>query len=437
MRKDHVLETAEKGLSLIEERRVLVDSLRELSVSPSVHAMLQTYVAKLAGRVDFQIDGSPERIRLADAAITTVWRQMVQPIVEAAIRDFAVTGVSGVFMSPFGPRRLNPEDCTWLGEILTPVGHVRKFTMPAKDAAERYGNRWEKRDQDLIDFVEVYLQHEGRLAHVSLTGERAVVKEWEDYPYDAHWLFGVERPRSDANWTTGMPVGMIEICKHWAVVTEQIATAALFRTKRARLAQLNVSSLTDSDSADALRESFKLIPAATPSPLIVPIDEVSPAEVQLINELAERKISMLSGVGMYDQNIMPRGTETATEAMYYAQLGSARAQFEAERIRNWLFDIVQDLRRWLIKLPAEDVPFVRVMVEDVEEVFGPHRHIREALEGMRVKLAGAGWEDVMTRIQKASMMLNLLQLAPNMINPQAILAEFIRAMGEDPAKFLV
>jgi hypothetical protein len=424
------------GLRLIEQRRALVDALRELSLSPSVHAILQTFVAKLAGRVDFIVEGNPDRVELADATITTAWRKFVQPLVEASLRDFAVTGVAGLFVSPYGVRRLRAEDSTWLGDTLTPSGHVRKFTMPVPDAIERYGRKWDKDAKEFLDFAELYLQHEGRLLHVCLSGEQTVVREWQDYPYDAHWLFGVERPRSNEHWATGLPVGIVEICRDWVTVAENIATAAVFRTKRARLAQLNVSSLTDMDSVDALRESFRLLPSATPNPLIVPIDEVSPAEVQVFSEMAERKLSNLTGVGLYDQNILPRGTETATEAMYYAQMGSARAQYDMERIRQWLFGLVQDFRRWLVRLPDDEVPFIRVMVGDSEEVFGRHRHIREALEGMRISLAGAGWEDVLSRLQKASMLLSLLQIAPQVVNPIAIIEEYIRAVGEDPSKFM-
>lgn len=438
MEKEQVWERyLEQGQRLIDARVSLVDELRALSLSPYMHSVLQTFVAKLAGRIDFQVEGTPERIPLADAVFTTAWRNLVQPTVENALRSYAVVGFAGLFVSPYGVRKLSAEDSTWLGTVEMPIGHVRRFTMPAVDARARYGSRWDTADdEELVDFVEVYLQHEGRLFHVSLSGEKKVVREWADYPYDAHWLFGVERPRSDAHYATGLPLGLVEICRDWIEVQEHISEAARFRMKRARLAQLNVSSLTNADSVESLRSAYRLIPSATPNPLIVPLDEVSPQEVSMFSELAERKVSALSGVGLFDQNVMPR-TETATEAMYYAQLGSARAQYEVERVRQWLGAVVQDFRRWLVRLPDEEVPLVRVMVGDSEEVFGRHRHIREALEGMRVTLAGAGWEDVLTRQQKAQMLMQLALAAPQVFDVRAVLEEYLRAIDIDPARYLL
>lgn len=437
MKKEQVWERyLERGQRLIDSREALVDELRTLSLSPYIHSVLQTFVAKIAGRMDFQVEGTPERVAVADAAFTAAWRKLVQPIVESAVRDYAVTGVGGLFVSPYGVRRLAPEDSTWLGTIEMPVGHVRRFSMPAVDARARYGNHWDAADdEDPIDLVEVYLQHEGRLFHISLSGEKKVVREWEDYPYDAHWLFGVERPRNDVHYATGLPLGLVEVCRDWIEVQQHISEAARFRMKRARLAQLNVASLTDADSVESLRSSFRLIPAASPNPLIVPLDEVSPQEIAMFSDLAERKLSSLSGVGLYDLNVMPR-TETATEVMYYAQLGSARAQYELERSRRWLGAVVQDFRRWLVRLPDEDVPLVRVMVRDSEEVFGPHHHIRKALEGMRVTLVGAGWEDVLTRQQKAQMLLQLALAASQAFDVRAVIEEYLRAIDVDPARYM-
>jgi hypothetical protein len=427
----------EAGLGLIESRRTVLEQLRNDAITPHMHAVLETFVAKLAGRVDFQVEGNPDRVELADAVFTTAWRKFVQPFVEAALLDYAVAGFGGLFVSPFGVRRLKPEEATWLGEMLSPVGHVRKFSMPYADARKRYGNHWQEDDPEAIVYIaEVYLQYDATLYHVALTGERNVLRKWEHYPYDAHWLFGTERPANHELAQTLLPVSLVEMSKGYIDVQENIRQAAQFRMKRARLAQLNVSSLVDADALDALSSAYRLVPSATPNPLIIPLDEVSPAEIQMFSELAERKIASLTGVGLYDQNVLP-DTKTATESVYYVQLGSARAQYIMEKVRQWIGSVVQDYRKWLIRLPDDEVPFFRVHVGDAEETFGAHRHVREALEGMRVVIAGSGWDDILTRRQRAEVLLQLAAVVPQMFNMRAVLEESVRSLNADPSLYLV
>jgi len=428
----------QSGLTLIQQRRGLVDTLREQAQVPYMHSLLDTLVAKVAGKADFRIEGEQHRQELADAVFTTAWAKMVKRRVEAAIRDFAVCGFSGVFLSPYGPRRLPPEEATWLGEMAEPFGHVRRFSMPVADARQTYGNQWPDASdgEQTLDFAEVHLQHSGELFHVCLTGERTLVQQWEGYPYEARWLFGAERPRADVHWATGLPVGVVELCQEWLETERFLAEAVKFRAKRSRLAQLNTSALTDMDTPEVLSHSYRLIPASADVPIIRPIDEVSLADIHVAAELSERKISAVSGVSLFDQNLLP-DTKTATEAMYYAQLGSARSQFLLEQVRQWMNGIAQDLRHWLVRLPDERVPFLRVMVGDTEETFGSHRHIRDALEGMRVTLLGAGWEDVLSRQQKAQALLQLAVALPNAFDVERVIQYYLHSLGFDAREFLM
>jgi hypothetical protein len=428
----------QSGLSLIEQRRGLVDTLREQAQVPYMHSLLDTFVAKVAGKADFRIEGEQHRQELADAVFTTAWAKMAKRRVEAAIRDFAVCGFGAVFVSPHGPRRLPPEEATWLGEMAEPFGHVRRFSMPVADARHTYGNHWpDAADaEETLDFVEIHLQHTGELFHVCLSGERTVVQQWEGYPYESRWLFGAERARTDVFWATGLPVSVVELCQDWLDAERFLAEAVKFRAKRSRLAQLNTSALTDMDTPEVLSQSYRLIPASADVPIIRPIDEVSLADIQLASELSERKISAVSGVGLFDQNLLP-DTKTATEAMYYAQLGSARSQFLLEQIRQWMNAVAHDFRHWLVRLPDDHVPFLRVMVGDTEETYGPHRHVRDALEGMRVTLLGAGWEDVLSRQQKAQALLQLAVAMPSAFDMERVLQYYLHSLGVDAREFLM
>lgn len=412
-------------IELLNSQFSKVTIIKEICKTARVNAsqgaardVLDVWVALLTTGIEFRTqnyDTHDNISEIADALYSELFKQEIVPYMEQAIREWLTNGISGMVITPYGPRCLKPDESLDLPD----GGYVRHIVISAEDFKKRTGAT---RDGDSVSVYEAiydgnYYIYDDETVYLN--------KPWRMVP---RWLKGQARP--DYISDNPLPLSLYEhiklTCDYQDQMTESIGRIG----NRASMILVNSAALNSSkNSINKLRRRYEIVDANEMNAINV-IDDRSLDELIAASRHYDQIIASRSGINSFMMGIRTNA-KFAREIQEMQASGSVRSQYIAEVTRGWLENIVDDYRRYLVFLPIEEHRGIDIHYDGKEYSFGPAKPYSEVLEGQTIQLSSAGQADVIQRRQDIQSLIAVLASMPN-YDVSPLVDVLIKTFGLDP-----
>ncbi len=412
---------------VIKNRRSTCDELRQTAVAGIRMDIADISVSLYIGKVDFIAEPAD---RIADELITSMYDRHLAMRCETAVRDWIVCGAGGIFITPFGPRALRPDEASWTGSIFEPEGSIREFKMSRVDAAKRF-HRKLPNDNDTVTITEVYDGTD--VTYYTGDFKLCTFKNWR---YTPHWLFGLERPRLNSTLNT-LPISVIERVAGLADAYDSTIYSIDQIGKRSGLAMVDSTMLKDPESAANIHERYEVVEVVNSEKG----SAFNPVERQSINDLVggfnilSNEITSRTGVNPYQRGIAAPSVDLATESIAIQSQSGVRSSYYGDRVARWLDLIIKDYRSYLCRLPSNEIEYAELVIDGEPITFGPATPYKNVLDGITIRLATVGYAEALQRRQETQGLIQMLNGAPG-VNTQLLVKRLLRSYGLNPDEFV-
>lgn len=449
------------------DHKLWIQELRETQTRSTAKKILTIQRAQMVGVIDLQTD--PHDL-LADALITKLFISKKSPYqlkkrIFRLADDLLACGVGGIVIGPLGIASLRPENFVPYPNFYEPELTIRSFRLTEKQCKALFGRLkiFDKAlaanakddafsEEDLkelgieatIRLEEVYNYQDETFTYYCL--DEPLAEPFEAKPWEGHYFqIGEERPQTPNTPKNkrGMPIGTLEtlmgvdnLDPNMIEEYENIIEAITAWAKRASLCFIRENSITNPEMQQFLENNYHTIWVRGEDPIVRADMPSVPDMMAAYNIIQQDTTGRVGHTAYHEGNIQP-GVQKATEVAVLANLSSTRLVSQGHDLNETVSEIIEAFADYLIHLPPEDVPPLRIKVSGQTEEYGPERPYAETLANVRVLVGAIGIQDYLQQRQDLTNALAIAKTLGPVVDYTRLAMRLFRNFGVPPEDIML
>lgn len=431
---------------------------------------MDVLIALYVGKVDLLVLPADP---VADKLMTILYKRFLDNFVQIAVEDFLLLGMGGIAMTIEGYGLIKPENFVAYPDFLNPEWTARTATIRVDEAVKRYGYEPFKKEVEAIeqtdDPLRYYLAEPVEV--VELMTDDTVFVYYNDnlimarrrLPWEGHYFmrsyhrYEIPGAYERTSRNIDLPISLFELLmgiRHEDVPAfeahSKLMEALTKYALRSNFIAYRASGVDKNSKAwNEFRQTYKPIGVDGDPNAIYPIDKVSLNEIQYALREIEQHITAITGVTPY--MLAQVGlANTATETLTMQQMANIKASFLQTQIQQWLNNVVENFRYYLINIPEnEQIPVSFVEKDDSNQmrefIYGvPDAPYALGLMDKQVYISSMGFQEQLARRTELQTMLSFLvgiyQLLVQhgaVYDIPKLIDNFISTFGFDPTDYRI